>query len=71
MALRKIKSGEYIKVDLSGNFKIYKSSKDRQREKNTKLYLKIILKYAEVINNLSLDLERQYYDPTFKLLIAD
>ena len=69
MALKLTNSNYYIKIDLQGNFKIYKTAKDRLSEKNAPQFEDIILKYATIIHQLRQDKERLYYDPNFIKLI--
>lgn len=70
MALKLTKNNYYIKIDLQGNFKIYKTAKDRLAEKKAPLFEEICSKYDFIINRLWRDAERFYYDPTYTELVA-
>lgn len=70
MALKLTKNNYYIKIDLQGNFKIYKTDKDRLAEKRAPLFEEICSKYSSIINSLWRDSERFYYDPTYPELVA-
>lgn len=69
MALKLAESNYYLKIDLQGNFKIYKTIKDRNLEKKAPTFEKISAKYAAIIKNFKQDFERRYYDPSFTELI--
>jgi hypothetical protein len=71
MALKLSDSNYYIKIDLHGNFKIYKTMKDRALEKKAPKFEDISLKYTSIIKSFRQDRERRYYDPNFvKTLLA-
>ena len=64
MAL-KTKENNYIKIELTGHYKIYNTSLARKLEKNKKSSTDIIAKYEELIYLLDVDAERRYYDPSY------
>lgn len=70
MALKLTDSNYYIKLDLQGNFIIYRTSKDRSAEKKAPKFNEISAKYDFIIKNLRKDNERRYYDPNFNKEIA-
>ena len=70
MALKQIISDYYIKIDLAGNFKVYKNKKARDQEKKTASFKDICSKYQLILTSLRQDTERRYYDPEFVQLIA-
>lgn len=69
MALKNTHNGQYIKINLDGTYRIYKSSKERAREKSAPPAKKIIFKYKSLILELLQDKERCYYDPDFVVII--
>lgn len=71
MALKKIFNNQYVKIDLKGNFIIYKNIKERSLEKNSTSFLEIKKKYSQIIESLENNLEQKYYDPEFLLLINE
>lgn len=71
MALKKIENNHYIKIELDGTFKIYKTQKDRTQEKKATSFEHVCKKYALIIRDIRKNIERRYYDPTFNNLIDD
>ena len=69
MALKLTDSNYYLKIDLQGNFKIYKTIKDRTLEKKAPTFEEISARYETIIKNFRRDFERRYYDPSFTELI--
>lgn len=65
MALKNYKTNQYIKLDLEGNYLVYKSSKEREVEKSSINFKVVIAKYHSILKQLLQDFERLYYDPTF------
>ncbi len=70
MALKLTENNYYIKIDIQGNFTVYKTAKDRVAEKKAPSFVEICSKYNSVINNLWRNAERFYYDPTYPELVA-
>ena len=71
MALKKLENNQYIKIELDGTFKIYKTQKERTQEKKATSFDYICKKYNLIIRDLRKNTERRYYDPTFNSLIDD
>jgi hypothetical protein len=69
MALKRVDKNEYIKISLDGTFKIYKTSKERAKEKKANTFEEVIAKYQEILTNIRKDQERLYYDPNFRPLL--
>ena len=69
MALKNSKNGHYIKIDLTGNYLIYESEKERLAEKEAPTALKVKETYQTVLADLYKDEARLYYDPEFKTLV--
>lgn len=65
MALKNKETGAYLRVDLDGNYLIYKSEEARKFEKKKISSAYIIWKYNDIINKLECDSERRYYDPSY------
>ena len=65
MALKIKNTTFYIVIDLQGNYKIYKSALYRKKEKEGKFPQNIMTKYEQIIDEISFDAERRYYDPTY------
>ena len=69
MALKKLNSNQYIKIELDGTYKIYRTSKERDKEKTAYTTAEVIQKYREIILELLQNKERLYYDPEFNILL--
>ena len=69
MALKITKNNYYVKLDINGNFKIYKTAKERASEKMAPNFNDVCSKYSLIIQNFWRDSERFYYDPTLPDLI--
>jgi hypothetical protein len=66
MALKLTDTMCYLKLDLEGNFRLYKTAQDRALEKAAPSVQEVSHTYATIINKLWGDRERLYYDPTYK-----
>lgn len=71
MALLNKKNNHYIRIDLKGNYLIYKSKKARLNEKKVTSPAVINKKYWELLSNLSSDREFLYYSPNAKQYLQD
>jgi hypothetical protein len=69
MALKKVNESSYIKIELDGSFKIYRSSLEREKEKQASSFVKINSLYRSILKQLRENKERQYYDPEFCQLL--
>jgi hypothetical protein len=71
MALKELDTNHYIKLDLNGNFKVYKSSRERSQEKKAPTFEKVVTLYRTILVNLKANKERLYYDADFAILVSE
>lgn len=71
MALKQLSTGYYIKIDLEGNIKIYKTATDRKLEKAAPNFATVKARYRAVLNTFYQERERLYYDPIFSQQLSD
>ena len=69
MALKKVDTNQYIKIELDGSFAIYSLSKERLQEKKATAFEKVVQFYQTTIASLWKNKERIYYDASFKPLV--
>ena len=69
MALKELSTNYYIKIDLTGEFSVYKSIQDRKLEKKATSFKRVVLTYKTILKQLENDRERLYYDPDFPQII--
>ena len=69
MALKRLNSTEYIKINLDGTYRIYKSIKERNQEKKGTAFELIDLKYSSLLEAMRKDKERLYYDPGYSAML--
>lgn len=70
MALKLTENNYYIKIDLQGNFTVYKTAKSRAAEKKAPPFKEVCSKYTSIITSLWRNAERFYYDPTYSELVT-
>ena len=65
MALKQLKTNNYIIIRIDGTYIIYSDEKNRKAIKKATPPYKVVQKYNEIITQLLNDKERHYYDPGF------